>query len=417
MSSRLVSTSMLQTGFLFFLSVCLLIITALGQSPKQPPIKSVYLQCSSEDSTLLVHYNDVQNCSKGIKRKCCSCDERVLFADDFEEGLQTAKWPKNFNGHIVKDPLNPGLNEALGFTACKWGGDTFSIPFSSNTEYYRVDLDYYMPHIEHHSGWMGFSTGFPGNHKWLLTGHAPYGQTRAVMGTTHGKWKHYSFLYRVQLPGYNWIPNPTHLRVMLEETGPRGSSCGNALFDNIVIREAKVCSKGVLFYDNFESGSVSSQLWPKNFNGYVTADSGAQNNVLKFRKCRGAGDAYSRAFSCPTGNYRITFDYKQQFAASSPYNDGGFIGLANGLPGHRQWFFGVNPNYPGLEHVMVFASGEWRRYSRIVYVPPGSYSFTSGGVGPSSSIRLIVEQYGNKNCGTVSFDNILVECVAFGCDC
>jgi hypothetical protein len=42
-----------------------------------------------------------------------------LFADDFEEGLQTAKWPKNFNGHIVKDPLNPGLNEALGFTACK----------------------------------------------------------------------------------------------------------------------------------------------------------------------------------------------------------------------------------------------------------------------------------------------------------
>jgi hypothetical protein len=115
--------------------------------------------------------------------------------------------------------------------------------------------------------------------------------------------------------------------------------------------------------------------------------------------------------------YRITFDYKQQFAASSPYNDGGFIALANGLPGHHQWFFGTNPDYPGLEHVMVFASGEWRRYSRIVYVPPGSYSFTSLGVGPSSSIRLIVEQYGNKNCGTVSFDNILVECVAFGCDC
>ena len=71
-----------------------------------------------------------------------------------------------------------------------------------------------------------------------------YDQTRAVTGKTNGKWKHYTFLYRVQLPGYNWMPNPTHFRVMLEETGPQGSRCGNALFDNVVIREAKVCSKG-----------------------------------------------------------------------------------------------------------------------------------------------------------------------------
>ena len=37
------------------------------------------------------------------------------------------------------------------------------------------------------------------------------------------------------------MSNPSHLRVMLEETG---STCGYALFDNVVIREAKVCSKG-----------------------------------------------------------------------------------------------------------------------------------------------------------------------------
>ena len=64
-----------------------------------------------------------------------------------------------------------------------------------------------------------------------------------VLGSTDGRWKHYSFLYRVQLPGYNWIRNARQLRVMLEETGRTGSTCGYALFDNVVVREAKVCTK------------------------------------------------------------------------------------------------------------------------------------------------------------------------------
>ena len=49
---------------------------------------------------------------------CVVDKERVLFTDDFEEGLQTSKWPKSYNGHTVKDPLNPS-NNVLGFTACK----------------------------------------------------------------------------------------------------------------------------------------------------------------------------------------------------------------------------------------------------------------------------------------------------------
>ena len=114
---------------------------------------------------------------------------------------------------------------------------------------------------------------------------------------------------------------------------------------------------------------------------------------------------------------RITFDYKQTVAPAHPYNDGGFLGVANGFPGHNQWFFGSNPNFPGLQHNLGYNSGQWRRYSRIVRVSPGTHQFTHGGTGLSDSIRLIVEQYGSKNCGTVSYDNILVECVAFGCDC
>ena len=115
---------------------------------------------------------------------------------------------------------------------------------------------------KHDSGWMGFSAGLPGSHVWTLTAYAPYGteeyvqnattnlsfyryhQSFAVMGSTSGKWNHYSFLYRVQLPGYNWVRNPSHLRVMLQETGRQESQCGHALFDNVVITEAKVCSKG-----------------------------------------------------------------------------------------------------------------------------------------------------------------------------
>ena len=79
----------------------------------------------------------------------------------------------------------------------------------------------------------------------LLNFFHRYHQSLAVAGSTNGKWKHYSFLYRVQLPGYNWISNPSHMRVMLEETGRTGSNCGHALFDNVVVKEAKVCSKGI----------------------------------------------------------------------------------------------------------------------------------------------------------------------------
>ena len=114
---------------------------------------------------------------------------------------------------------------------------------------------------------------------------------------------------------------------------------------------------------------------------------------------------------------RITFDYKQTISPAHPYNDGGFLGVANGFPGQHQWFFGSNPDFPGVEHNLGYNDGQWRRYSRIVRVSPGNYTFTHGGKGLSDSIRLIVEQFGTNNCGTVSFDNILVECVAFGCDC
>jgi hypothetical protein len=35
---------------------------------------------------------------------------------------------------------------------------------------------------------MGFSTGFPGNHKWLLTGHAPYEWTNLILETVVHAW-------------------------------------------------------------------------------------------------------------------------------------------------------------------------------------------------------------------------------------
>ena len=59
---------------------------------------------------------------------------------------------------------------------------------------------------------------------------------------------------------------------------------------------------GVLFYDDFESGSIDGQLWPRIKSAYVGTDDGRK--VLKFAKCSAGGDGFSANFSCPTGNYR-----------------------------------------------------------------------------------------------------------------
>ena len=75
---------------------------------------------------------------------------------------------------------------------------------------------------------------------------------------------------------------------------------------------------GVLFYDDFEHGYLSSRLWPRNINGYVTSDS--TNKVLKFSHCRGGGDAFSNAFSCSTGYYRYKLDCQWHTQTSYNFN-------------------------------------------------------------------------------------------------
>lgn len=411
---------MSRTTSVFFQVAFLAISMSFMAANGQEKVTSALLQCTPGDAALVVQYNpDLDACPQDWK-KCCQCDnETVLFSDDFESGLlNQIKWPMSSSGRVVEDPAGVS-NFSLGFSKCSESGDTFSVQLSTNTEYYRVDLDYYMPEItQEGSGYMGFSTDCPGNNNtWVLTAYQPFSQSMGILGSTSGKWKHYSFLYRVQLPGYDWMSNALQISVMLTETGTAESECGHALFDNIVVREAKVCTKSVLFYDDFECGStdLNSQLWPKIESGYVGTDDG--RNVLKFRRCSSGGDVFSASFSCPTGNYRISYDYKQTVPPSSPYNNGGFIALANGFPGQHTWLFASNPNWPGAEHNLGNNQGVWRRYSRIVSVPPGTYQFVHGGKGSSDSLRLLVENFGSKNCEAAFFDNILVECVAFGCDC
>ena len=45
-------------------------------------------------------------------------NDTVLFADDFENGLQTGKWLEAQSGRVVEDPTN-SKNHALGFSRCK----------------------------------------------------------------------------------------------------------------------------------------------------------------------------------------------------------------------------------------------------------------------------------------------------------
>ena len=114
---------------------------------------SAYLQCSSQESALLVHYNEgIDYLFKPYMHVYCIIqqiviqivpsiavavsvtvtlifapymilmvfedNDTVLFADDFENGLQTGKWPEAQSGHVVEDPTN-SKNHALGFSRCK----------------------------------------------------------------------------------------------------------------------------------------------------------------------------------------------------------------------------------------------------------------------------------------------------------
>ena len=45
-------------------------------------------------------------------------NDTVLFADDFENGLQIGKWPEAQRGRVVGDPTN-SKNHALIFSRCK----------------------------------------------------------------------------------------------------------------------------------------------------------------------------------------------------------------------------------------------------------------------------------------------------------
>lgn len=64
---------------------------------------------------------------------------------------------------------------------------------------------------------------------------------------------------------------------------------------------------GAVFHDDFESGELSSQLWPRKLTGRVTSDSGTASKVLSFGGCGSGGDVFSATFSCSTGYYRYTF--------------------------------------------------------------------------------------------------------------
>ncbi len=145
-----------------------------------------------------------------------------------------------------------------------------------------------------------------------------------------------------------------------------------------------------LFFDDFESGSLSALRWAILSQGIVVTDPIQGDKALAFSGLNAGGDLISVLILNPSSSYVLSFDY---LGTCGRQDCGGFIGHEPG----DVWDFGSQPSYgTTASPLFLLDDGAWHHYS---------IAFTAG-----TSISLQVEDYSGSG-GTARdafFDNIMV---------
>ncbi|MBL4699160.1 MAG: hypothetical protein JKX70_10040 [Phycisphaerales bacterium] len=160
----------------------------------------------------------------------------IIFQDDFESGLSlwTGKNDGAHHGFLTNDPLG-GLNTVLAFNGLIAGGDMFSeSPFSlESNQSYRMSFDYLglanqNSNASDTGGYVGFSVGTAGNHRWMWATGSVSGADDVLIDD--GAWHSYQFEFTTAD-----LSLGSNVRLMIEDFSGSGGSAGDAFFDNFQI--------------------------------------------------------------------------------------------------------------------------------------------------------------------------------------
>ena len=127
------------------------------------------------------------------------------------------------------------------------------------------------------------------------------------------------------------------------------------------------------------------------------------NQVITFRRGASAGDMFSVEIRIERGaEYELSFDYLGlPLPGSAPSNHGGFIGIAEGVPGRHAWIAGTDP--PHAPNLLV-DDGTWHSYAFRFRI--SQYLDTPGG-----HVRVMLEDSQSPGrvpgvVGDAFFDNV-----------
>lgn len=139
-------------------------------------------------------------------------------------------------------------------------------------------------------------------------------------------------------------------------------------------------SAGVIFSDNFESGSLSPARWANTGSGVVAVGSPTPgNNALRFALTASGGDVFSVLLPRTTSSYQLDFDFFGTEAA-----DNFLIGFA-GID-HQTFAWGLNEQW--LWNALGTPAGQWAHVS-VTFTPqvssPFSLKLEAGSVEPGGS--------------------------------
>ncbi|MEQ9406146.1 MAG: PEP-CTERM sorting domain-containing protein [Fuerstiella sp.] len=166
---------------------------------------------------------------------------------------------------------------------------------------------------------------------------------------------------------------------------------------SIGFTDAPEADAGILFQDDFESGSLGLPNWEHNKHGIVVDDPFEADKAIKFTQGQSGGDLYSRKFDISAGTtYTFSFDYLGKDSAGY-----GFAGLYWGAPGT----YGAPENWLAWPSgpVNLINDNSWHHYS---------IDFTSADTsGVTTGIGVKFEDFYNGQ--HAHFDNVLVTTQGF----
>lgn len=159
---------------------------------------------------------------------------------------------------------------------------------------------------------------------------------------------------------------------------------------------------GTVFYDDFESGSLSPSRWLIPGSGNVVNDPlNANNKVLAFRQLGAGGDAFTVPLDLTGPTVRISFDYLGLASGPNVGTDtGGFliVDLPNSFSGYV--LAGTtNAGGPYLKNMLNLAVGQWHHIE---------LTYTASVLQSGNGSKVTFEQWsGSANAaGNAFFDNI-----------